>query len=378
MRAVVVDTYYPAFLAEHYRARPGLEHRPYDAQLRSLLERSFGTSDAYSRGLRAAGHEAVDLIVNCLPLQRRWASEHSAGRFAGALAARAPQRLRDRASGRALRRILLAQLANLDPHVVYFQNLSVLPRRDLDALRRDGRLVVGQIASPAPRAEQLGRFDLILTSFPHFVDRFRGLGVDAAYFPIAFDAAVLDRLRAAGVDPRPEAARPHDVVFVGGVHPGVHGRGTALLEEACERLEVDIWGYGADALPPGSPIRRRYHGEAWGLDMYAVLSRAKMCLNRHIDAAEGHANNMRLYEATGVGTLLITDAKRNLAELFEPHEEVVTYSSEDELVEKIRHYLANDAERSKIARAGQERTLRDHTYAHRMRELVSILERFLP
>ena len=62
--------------------------------------------------------------------------------------------------------------------------------------------------------------------------------------------------------------------------------------------------------------------------MYRVLARSKIALNRHIDVAEDHANNMRLYEATGVGTFLITDAKRNLSELFEPGEEVVTYADE--------------------------------------------------
>ena len=221
-------------------------------------------------------------------------------------------------------------------------------------------------------------FDLILTSFPHFVDRFRALGVEAAYFPIAFDAAVLDRLRAAGVDPRPEAARPHDVVFVGGVHPGVHGRGTALLEEACARLDVDVWGYGADALPPGSPIRRRYHGEAWGLDMYAVLSRAKMCLNRHIDAAEGHANNMRLYEATGVGAALITDRGRNLSELFAPGREVATYGGIEELVAETERLMADGGARLALARAGHQRTLGEHTYAGRIPELAALLERRLP
>ena len=86
------------------------------------------------------------------------------------------------------------------------------------------------------------------------------------------------------------------------------------------------------------------------------------------------ADNMRLYEATGVGTMLLTDARDNLAELFEPGREVVTDADEDDLVERIRHYLAHDDERRAIARAGQERTLREHTYAVRMGELVSILE----
>jgi hypothetical protein len=34
-------------------------------------------------------------------------------------------------------------------------------------------------------------------------------------------------------------------------------------------------------------------------------------------------------------------------------------------------------EREAIARAGQERTLREHTWYHRMQELIDIVERYL-
>ena len=43
--------------------------------------------------------------------------------------------------------------------------------------------------------------------------------------------------------------------------------------------------------------------------------------------AKSYANNMRLYEATGVGALLVTDWKENLGEMFEPGKEVVAYRS---------------------------------------------------
>ena len=62
---------------------------------------------------------------------------------------------------------------------------------------------------------------------------------------------------------------------------------------------------------------------------------------------------MRLYEATGVGSLLITDQKDNLGELFEVGKEVVAYSSIEEAAELIRYYLDHPDEASEIARAGQ-------------------------
>jgi spore maturation protein CgeB len=86
---------------------------------------------------------------------------------------------------------------------------------------------------------------------------------------------------------------------------------------------------------------------------------------------------MRLYEATGVGTLLITDYKDNLHTLFEPGSEVIAYNSAEECVELVTYYLAHEEERQAIARAGQQRTLREHSYLHRMQELVNIVERQL-
>ena len=273
-----------------------------------------------------------------------------------------------------LRRIALDQIQAFDPEVVYLQDLWFFKRSELRALRRSGRLVAGQIASGLPPAATLECFDLLTTSFPHFVERFREQGLDSEYLKIAFDGRVLDRLREHGVEADPASLREHGVAFVGGLDPRVHAAGIRMLERAARSVELEVWGYGADGLSDGSPVRARYRGEAWGLEMYEVLARSRVALNRHIDIADGYANNMRLYEATGVGALLVTEARRNLAELFEPGREVVAYEDESDLVEKLRHYLADDGERMRVAAAGQARTLREHTYANRIGELAAMLE----
>ena len=209
-------------------------------------------------------------------------------------------------------------------------------------------------------------YDVIFTSFPHFVERFRSAGVDTEYFRIGFDERVLGALGAVQAE--------HETVFVGALNGLRHRRGNRVLAAAAKRVPIDFWGYDLRGWAPWSPIRRRYRGESWGLDMYRLLASSRTVLNRHISDAGDHANNMRLYEATGVGSLLVTDAKQNLAELFEPGSEVVTYRDADELVERVRHYLANEDERRAVAAAGQARTLRDHTYAVRMAELAPMLE----
>jgi spore maturation protein CgeB len=354
MRFLILDTAYPAFLRAHYGRTPDLHRRPYEQQWRALMDTFFGTADAYSHALAALGHEAHEVVANCAPLQLAWARENG---------------LRVPGPFRANReRIVLAQARDRRPDVVYVQNLRAFSSRLLDRLRRDGATIVGQIASEPPPARKLRAFDLVLTSFPHYVERFRALGVASEYLRIGFDPRVLERLHADGAE-----REQHGVVFVGALNRTQHRSGNALLERAAARAPIEFWGYGADSWQAASPIRRRYRGEAWGIEMFRVLYESKVALNRHIGVAERYANNMRLYEATGVGTLLLTDEKENLGELFQPGREIVAYDGEDELVERIGYYLEHDEERRAIARAGQERTLRDHTYLRRMEDLLAIL-----
>jgi len=111
--------------------------------------------------------------------------------------------------------------------------------------------------------------------------------------------------------------------------------------------------------------------------MYEIFHKSLMTLNHHIDVAGEYAGNARLFEATGVGTLLVTDWKKNLHEMYEPGQEVVAYRSAEECAELVQYYLEHDEEREAIARAGQERTLRDHTYYQRMLEFSEIVQRYL-
>lgn len=373
MRIALLDTYYPRFLTAHYAAHPALACGTYVDQRQNLLKQVFGTSDFYSRHLQAMGHDAQDLIVNCVPLQKAWAKEHRT-RYSQ-LALKLPQRLlRLPVLGPwlsalpGLVEIAVEQVKATQPDVLYCQDLWFLPPQKLAEVRPYTKLIVGQIASPLPTGAYLKGYDLILTSFPHFVPRLRGMGVASEYLRIGFDTRVLELLGTVEQD--------IDASFVGGISRH-HGKALPMLEYLARSTPIKFFGYGAGSLSRSSPVVARHHGEVWGLDMFRTLARSRVTLNRHINVAESCANNMRLYEATGVGALLITDRKDNLGKLFEVGKEVVAYSTPEEAAELIRYYIAHPDEAREIARAGQARTLREHTYQRRMEELVPVLEQYL-
>jgi spore maturation protein CgeB len=371
MRIVFVDTYYRRFLAKHYAEHPSLEKESYEAQLQSLLAARFGTSDFYTKHLNDLGCEAFDVIANCVPLQSAWLRENGARPAAFTI----PHRLyrlpvvgNTLASMPGLLSTVARQVRQLKPDVLYCHDLSFFPKSALRALKPYVKLIVGQTAYVLPPPNFVEGYDLILTSFPHFVPRIRASGIASEYFRLGFDPRVTDSIGS--------VPRDIDVSFVGALGRS-HRSALPLLERLCHDTPIRIFGYGIQDVPVTSPVRNRYEGEAWGLDMYRVFARSKITLNRHINAAEDNANNMRLYEATGMGALLLTDEKKNLNELFEPGQEVETYSTTETAATTISALLQDPKRIAAIAAAGHARTLRDHTYQARMKELVAILGRHL-
>lgn len=364
-RILIVDTYYPEFVRQVYSQCPSLKEASYGEQLNVFMHHRFGTSDYYSRHLQEQSYDARDVIADNTILQGQWAREyhvavHTFPHFP--IIHKFTSRL-------PLYTILKAQIDHFQPDILYMHNISFCDPFTLRRLKKKVKLLVGQIASPLPPKTFVKPYDLILTSFPHFVERIRAMGPRGVYFKIGFDESILDQLKNVH-------EKLYDVVFIGGF-TRVHNEATQTLENLAKHIRVDVWGYGIENLAIDSPLRKYYHGEAWGMDMYRIIKQAKICINRHSAAAEQYANNMRLYETTGIGTLLVTDVKKNLSDLFIEGKEVVSYQSSAQLMERIQYYLTHNRERECIAAAGQQRTLREHTYRQRMKKLNGILDSLL-
>jgi spore maturation protein CgeB len=110
--------------------------------------------------------------------------------------------------------------------------------------------------------------------------------------------------------------------------------------------------------------------------MHQKLLESFATVNIHGEAAGEEAVNMRLFEATGVGTCLLTDWKPSLIELFD-EDEVVSFRSADEFVERVRWLEDNPGQRDAIAQAGNRRTLRDHTFGNRVGDLLEVVNEVL-
>ena len=367
MNILILDNYYDNFLRLFYSRHPEVSTLEFKTHRALLMEQCFGTSDAYSYNLKKLGHVAQEIVTNDDRLQIKWAQEN------GVRSLPLPRYLNyglKYTLGYDWRyKIIKAQVEHIKPDVLYIQEGNILSDAFIAKLKPLVKLVVGQIASARPHDRTYSNYDLLITASPHFAEYFQNKGLKARYQSLAFDERVLKHFL--------HKKRTKPLTFVGGFSPKTYRWSTPVFEEVAKQINIDVWGYGIQSLPSNSQLRQHYHGEAWGLDVYRILSESAITLNRHGEIAQQYASNMRLYEATGMGACLVTDWKENLHTLFELGKEVVTYRSADELVEKVKYLLADDKERAKIAKAGQEKTLKEHTFYNRMKELHEILEDYI-
>ena len=382
MRILIFDTHYQESLRPIYENDPQLAQQTSSEQLRAIYDTGFGRADFLPLNLRRLDHAVEQFIANAQPIQIRWAAENGLKiDTTRSPLLRVQQRLKrevDRVRSRPKlpgmdvpqweMEVVAAQARTFKPDVIFICDVLYLPAHFHQTLKKHTKLLVGEMAYPIPPHLDLTPFDLILSAAPHFVDRLRQAGARSEMLRLGFEQTVLDR-----VANEPKNA---ELAFIGQVSKA-HLQRLELLEALSQKVPLTCWGAGVDSLPPDSPLRSHVKPPLFGYDMYRQLQRSKIALNIHIDMAEQFAANMRLYEATGVGTMLLTDWKTNLHELFELGVDVVAYRSIGECVELVEHYLAHDSEREAVAQAGQKRTLSEHSYYHRMQELTEILNRYL-
>jgi spore maturation protein CgeB len=166
-----------------------------------------------------------------------------------------------------------------------------------------------------------------------------------------------------------EGPLEYDVTFVGQVY-GKRKRIIAKLKRA--GIDADAWGFGWEK------------GRLSQKEMIKVFGQSKINLNLATASRQGRLSFLpwkrkteqikgRNFEVPGCGGFLLSGRADNLEEYYEIGKEIVCFENTKDLIEKARYYLADEEERSQIAEAGYQRTLREHTYEHRFNEIFSII-----
>ena len=85
--------------------------------------------------------------------------------------------------------------------------------------------------------------------------------------------------------------------------------------------------------------------------------------------------NMRVFEALGSKSFLITDDIPTIHDLFEDGKHLVLYKTLDNMVSKITYYLEHEEERNAITEAGYKEVMEKHTIDARVRTMLKEAEK---
>lgn len=295
--------------------------------------------------------------------QRLWAKEHS---------------LRADAS---LEEILLAQIE--DHRTEIFYNLDPVSFGDTFVQRLPGSVkrTIAWRAAPSGNAAFL-KHDIIVNNFPSLLEGYRQQGARVEYFFPAHDPEM-----------DPYAAnedRPVDILFVG-TFSRYHQVRVAMLESVArmqDRLSValhlDVSRYTWLAETPlgwvGPLHRHRRSPEiravskppVFGRDLLEVLGKAKIVVNGAIDMVGLDRGNMRVWEALGCGTVLVSDAGNYPPGLIDGRH-YVGYDDPRKVPDIIAALIDDDERRKAVANDGYRTISTQYSKDmqwHRFQEIV--------
>jgi len=304
-----------------------------------------------------------------------------------------------------LNRAVLQAAAEHRPELVWLEKQEYLRSETIEGLRAGGAVVLHYNPDPyfsltwkqnALADACLPLYDVLVVTKRYEMEAYRlHCPGRIVYSPLGYD-------RIGHAPPTVRASPSSDIAFVGGWEP----RRERLLTLARELSDtVWVWGYGwriaqgsrADplrALRLGrlSPGRRMYfgapsrtlassigEGEGSNGEIYeerysraVAESRIALGLVREICPDE---HTTRTFEIPAIGGFMLANRTDEHLELFEEGKEAEYFESDEEYRDKVRFYLANDAARDCIARAGHLRCMTSgYSYDDRIRVVMREIE----
>lgn len=370
-----ISTFYEKYLEYFYNKNPDISYLDYNEHLKLLLSDCFAECDFIHPELHNLGVESDIIIYNDEKLQRKWKEEYT---------------------NSSLFEIVCAQIKAYKPDVIYFNDINLFTEKQLNFIRvickEKCKFVAWHFTVVNNSfSRQFNCFDQIYTGSKYILSLIKPYCKNVQLLYHAFSSSVLKKIST--------PIKVNELVFPGSIFLGedIHNNRIDMFGKLYQKgIPINFYGNLYGSIKPSNlkqtikcliqgnyPTRERLQSEeilrkkikksVFGLDFYNTINNFTICINQHAPIAGTGAGNMRMFEATGVGTCLLTDYREENSDLFKIDEEIVVYKNYDELLEKAEYLINHPNVVSEIAKCGQKRTLDTHSYkikANMMNEYI--------
>lgn len=353
LRIMQADMHYSRYITDYYQKNPHLQHAGSAVQEQALVRDGFSAIHAVVPYINTPNITTSYCIYNNFFSQSAWAKEQGLACV-------------DRNSDWQ-DTFLRQRIEHFKPDVLYLADPLRHDANFLASLTHRPRLILAWRAADVPFNTDWTGYDSILSGLTPMLHLAPTLGAKKGIYFIPGMPTWLAR---------EVETIPHDtdVIFVGSLSPTQHVQRHAqldfLAQAAAQHGFSLILHLACNPTLITKNMRPYVRPPVFGVDMHRALRRGRIVVDTQgsiglrrpdgsyaMDLAQGETVNMRLFEATGVGSLVLTEHLSGLHKLFVLEKEVVTYQTPHEMVKKILYFLEHEDERKKIADAGKVRCL---------------------
>ncbi len=366
LRFMQVHTFYDRYLKRFYEINKSLQTAPFDIQIEKLIEDGFSGNHIFPPYMKKLGYETKFVVANNPFSQNAWMHEN---KYTLANA------------NNWVKEITKAQIEEFKPDVLYLSDPITFDGKFVASLNFKPRLVIGWRAADIPDGTTFHGFDIFLSGFHGVGEEALSLGAkEFEFFFPGFPTHILPALENIEVK--------YDLSFVGSWTTFQHKNRNHLIEVISdfaqrEKIFKPIFHLSGELDKILEKVKPFLGEPRFGLEMYRALKTGKIIFDargdirnlRNVkDLAKNETINMRIFEATGVGRMLLTEHYDNLYRFFEIGKEIETFKNEKELLDKIVYYSTHDYEREEIAKRGNEKCLTQYSMEKRAEVFDQIIK----
>lgn len=399
MRLLKINYYPKEYINYLYNKYPYVKKMDYRRQLDLFFYESYAWGDSWTYYLKPYGYETEEVIINSSFLQNRWLKEEGIKKKLNTY------------------EIVFNQVNKFKPDILWYDHYDPILLKGIKENCPFIKLIINWVGSAITNYEVFRYSDIVLSCAKESVEILQKEGIRAYHLNHAFDKRILERVK--------KKSKKNDLIFIGQLIKTneYHKERERFLEKLCKNVNIKIYTpsiyeykfsfkrtiktflkrvaydlvknkffnllnkipffYKISQLKDkpeynfkfqfSKDLKKVLRKGVYGLEMFEKIYESKIVLNIHADTSPHYTSNMRLFEVTGVGSLLLTDWKKNISDFFE-EDEVITYKNYEEAIEKIRWLLDNPKKIEEIAQKGQNKTLTKNEFNSRIKEFDYILK----
>lgn len=373
-----ISSLYEVFIDNFKKKNPCINNLSYSECLEKIFSENYSVSNNYSKAFSKIGYNCNEVIENFQLLQKLWLKEYGSKNNT---------------------QILFQQIEYYKPNIIFIGNPNILTENfKLFCKKKDYiKKILCFHCAPLNKKiiNNISRADGILTcteGYKVILEKKIKKQVLKVHHAFNENHSI-----------KKNKIRAIDISFIGSVFLGnkLHDDRIVILYEISKKYKNTFFSINfASFLIPkvayyflknifSAPVKSlviifkyfylylRYRNNVYGNKMYEILNNSKILINSHIGDSP-YAGNMRMFEGTGAGCMLLTDKKKENNKLFfltDDRKDIEVYESNKDLIKKLDFYLSNDDQRSLIAKNGKETTLKFHNYDNRVKQISEFINK---